>query len=140
MPCISHYPRCCAHSAMNQVYKKVPQKGTFWHPPGVVSLQKGELAWLPAKLISLSARLTETRRRFAGSGSLIMLLRWRLLYGCAIIVPWLRRLPRALFCWHGADYHGSSAVALFVPGSCVFSTATRWTRWRNITSMVNQSL
>src|SRR6266487_4949110 len=103
MPCISHYPRCCAHSAMNQVYKKVPQKGTFWHPPGVVSLQKGELAWLPAKLISLRARLTETRRRFAGSGSLIMLLRWRLLYGCAIIVPSLRRLPRALFllAWRG---------------------------------------
>jgi len=32
-----------------------------------------------------------------------MLLRWRLLYGCAIIVPSLRRLPRALFllAWRG---------------------------------------
>src|SRR6266516_813690 len=77
---------------------------------------EGGFEWLPARLNSSKARLTEIRRRFGISGRYIMLLLWQRHCVCAISVRWQKRSRRERFYLHGEDYRDFKKAIRSAPG------------------------
>ena len=72
--------------------------------------------WLPVRLNSSKARLTEIKRRFGTFGRCIMLLLWQRHCVYAISAHWQKRSLKERFYWHGEDSHDFKKAILSVPG------------------------